>query len=196
MLVETYEVTETLADGSLEFEQEQVQLIEKLELEGQLKLVSTGEAEEKNLFPYRKMSQEEKIVYETICPEKTPLESYTSSAIPLRVLQVAMHVKSFQRGKLNVWSTTNSDVKDPVLTLEIKEGYTYQYWLLARWGEVLESFEKLKAKAFQILRNSRLELYKDMKDKLDLLSKQVLNSGSILSLNALPTSLSQWDVRR
>ena len=80
MLVETFEVTEVSCDGVVEFEQEQIALIEKMGLEGQQGLIKTGEEGEKNLLPYRKMTAEEKIVYETICPTKCKLSVTVESA--------------------------------------------------------------------------------------------------------------------
>jgi len=195
MLVETFEVTEVSCDGVVEFEQEQIALIEKMGLEGQQGLIKTGEEGEKNLLPYRKMTAEEKIVYETICPTKCKLNGYADSAIPLRVLQVAAHVSSLEMGTLRVWAADNSDVKDPVLVLETGSNYSYQYYILARWGEVLESFQKLKVQAFAKLKSRKREMLKSLIPVVQSRLGKVDNCESIESLNDISTSVSEYDAR-
>ena len=149
MLVETFEVTEINCDGEAEDSGAALQLIEELELDGQAALRS-GE----HRFPYRRMNQEEHDVYRIILPRTTALREYGSGAIPLRVLQVAAHVKQFPEivTHTDVWHP--EDVRlDPLLVGERREGYSVKdRFILARWGEVLEPFAVLRAKAVTLYR--------------------------------------------
>lgn len=151
MQVETYEVAESGADGKIENNDEAVGLIERLNLAGQMELI-TGP--EKQVFPYRKMTRAECNVYGALCPRKTEISEYKDGMIPLRVLQVAAYVK--ETGfidSLVVWHPESADVKDPIL-VGLKGGNVYwpnEIYLLARWGEVLEPFSELKKMAAERL---------------------------------------------
>jgi len=92
MLVEEF-TTEELTD-KLEIDSADAVrgLVEQLGLEGQQKFfeksnLSTG------VFPYRKMTEQENIVYGTLCPSHTDLEDYGDGVIPIHVLQIASHAK-------------------------------------------------------------------------------------------------------
>src|SRR5690606_31479142 len=96
MQVETYEVNETLSDGTVEqmSDPESLALIEQLGLRGQETLLGKREAGDDVAVvrcPYRRMSAEEQNVFAVVCPQVTSLEEYASGPIPLRVLQVAAH---------------------------------------------------------------------------------------------------------
>lgn len=141
MLVETFEVTEVDADGQIECEAEAMELIEKLGLDGQKKLL-TKDTGEVSRIPYRKMTEDELFVYSAICPQIKKLHEFSDSAIPVRVLQVASHaIDLFQ--DVYVWSAKSADIKDPVLVGHNEINHTHEYFILARWGEVLEPLEKL-----------------------------------------------------
>lgn len=153
MEIETFEVTELADRGIIENAEETKSLVEKLGLNGQKKFVS-----EKGgvVFSYRKMTRQERNVYGTICPTASKIKEYTDGIIPLRVLQVASYV--METGfidELVVWSPISSDIKDPLLIGEKKVknswgGTDTEYYILARWGEVLESFENLIKTAKEI----------------------------------------------
>lgn len=148
MQIETYEcqeVTETLEQS-----EEAKALVESLGLSEQRKFYTPSE---QPVFPYRKMTAQEKIVYHTILASYAELSKFGESAVPLRVLQVAAHAaQCFQdkQHKLIVYHSPNADVKDPLLTLRVGSDYTYEEYILARWGEVLDNFNTLKEHAKKI----------------------------------------------
>lgn len=160
MLVETYEINEQTADGKVENEAEIKELVEKLGLEGQSKFFKS-ESGQVTVFPYRKMTKQEKLVYETLCPKESEIEEFDDSLIPLRVLQVISHVKDTGFiHKLKVWHPESADIKDPVLVgvrwnkkEDIGDDYRdREYYILARWGEELASFVELSKQALDIIK--------------------------------------------
>lgn len=135
MLVETYEVTESADKTKVEGEEfEQFKsMIESLNLEGQQKFI-----QDKEVNPYRKMTSQESVVYGILCPTKTELKNFSESMIPLRVLQLATHVNSLNFiDVLEVWHSDNADIKDPVLVGRKGTSWNGEYFILARWGELL-----------------------------------------------------------
>jgi hypothetical protein len=159
MLVETFEVTETYSDGSVECEAEALELIEKLGLVGQKKLVTRGGDDAETRIPYRKMKSDEALIYKAICPETSKLASFSDSAIPVRVLQVAAHAVCLFDEVL-VWHAKNADVKDPVLVgrnaATAERGWTEELYILARWGEELLPLDELAVIGGKIIKASRL----------------------------------------
>jgi len=150
MKVETFEVTEVGCAGKIDNFEEINALSKQLGLTGQERFLNQ---DKKEVIPYRKMTAQEKLVYETLCAEKTILKDYKESIIPLRVLQVASHAieLEFLTG-VEVWHETNADIKDPVLVGYIgSDSWRREYYILARWGEELESFGVLMEKAIKIL---------------------------------------------
>jgi hypothetical protein len=153
MIVETYEVTETLADGETEDTQseEALALIESLGLEGQQKLVSRRSVnngdEVVTRNPYRQLTSEEMAVFSTCFSSRADLTDYSLGMIPLRVLQVAAHAQTClpENTTLEVWHPEDSTIRDPLLIGRQREGYNTHFWLLARWGESLEDFDTLRA---------------------------------------------------
>lgn len=143
MLVETYEIEETKNEAALmACDAEASELITKLGLEGQQALLNP---ETMPRFPYRKMTAQEGFVYKTLCPVVTTLEKYKDGIIPLRVLQVASHVKDLAFvDRIQVWHPENADIKDPVLVgVKGPEYIDREVFILARWGEELWSMEKM-----------------------------------------------------
>lgn len=163
MQIETYEVTEQTTEMLTEDKEQAIKLIESLGLEGQEKFVKGSDEGNKNLFPYRKMTRQERNVYSILCPRQSDLKSYHDSPIPVRIMQVAAHAMSFDFfRKLVVWYPDNADVKDPVLVGEYWKGtsdWQKEVYILARWGEVLEPLSECIKKAAQIhAAKMRLEL--------------------------------------
>lgn len=155
MQVETFEVTEIDSEGQPECEAEALALIEQLGLAGQKKLVSKSDAGDAVRCPYRKMTLDERHVYNAICPKVTKLKDFADSPIPVRVLQVASHAKDIF-DEIFVWSATDADIKDPVLVgRNSPTSYSHEYFILARWGEVLEPFDKLLKMAADMCRAKR-----------------------------------------
>jgi hypothetical protein len=149
MLVETFEVTETGADGKPECDKEALAIIEKLGLKGQQTLIAPNQ--EGARCPYRKMTAEEFFVYSILCPQKTELTNYSDESIPLRVLQVAAHAVTLEKfTTLEVWHPENADIKDPVLVGIVGKYSDREHFILARWGATLDSLETLKALACKV----------------------------------------------
>lgn len=152
--VETFEQTEIGAEGAHECEVEAIALIEKLGLRGQKALVH-GDTVTRN--PYRVMNRVEEMVYRTLYPERASIEDYRNGMIPLRVLQIAAHAKD-RFGLVEVWSEATAQT-DPVLVgIETRPNRANPAWgnerlhfILARWGEALEPFAKLREKAIEVL---------------------------------------------
>lgn len=167
MQVETYEVLsiDVDANGNVINEtvsEEALALIETLGLEGQQELVARqpvgyGHEEVERRIPYRQTTAEEKAIFATLFPVKTSLHRYKGDAIPLRVLQVAAHAKELEFELYVLHPATNVRVNDPVLVGErsvkssAENGFTgKEQYLLARWGDALESLDELRKKALPI----------------------------------------------
>lgn len=155
MEVETYEAIEMTYDGTVECEAEALELIESLNLEGQKSLVKKDVSGTVARSPYRKMTQEELIVYQAILPRRVKLPNYSDGPIPLRVLQVAAHASELFKS-LEVWCPQNVKDPDPLLVgLKGEHYWQPDFHILARWGEVLEPFNALADKASVMVRNAR-----------------------------------------
>lgn len=142
MKVETYEIDEVRPDCQ-DDKTELLALAEQLGLKGQRKLLST---ETVTTFPYRVMTEEEDRVYSTLLGAKVELAEFQESVIPIRVMQVAAHASEYEQTRhLVVWFSRSD--KDPLLVGQ-KGPYEGPHFLLARWGDVLDSMAILKEKAF------------------------------------------------
>lgn len=150
MPVETYECSET-ASEPIEIAEEAIDLIEQLGLDGQRELVTPRDGDDRgSRLPYREMTRDERFVYSVLCPNSVKLAAYKQAPIPVRVLQVAAHAKD-HFGELVVWDKENAEEKDPVL-VGIKGNYpygNYRIFILARWGDELESFPVLLTRAVE-----------------------------------------------
>lgn len=147
MMVETYEVGE-VADQAAEQSEEALRLAESLGLTGQVSLVR---GDTKTMCPYRRMTREEEFTYRELCGKRVSVERYADGPLPLRVLQVIAHGRECAFKTLQVWCPETPTEKDPVLVGYMPDperswtdGIAY---LLARWGDELESFPTLMARA-------------------------------------------------
>lgn len=143
MLVETYEATE-MNGVEVEDKEECARLAQELGLSGQVSLINDDFGE---ICPYRKMTKEEAFVYGTILTGKCDVNDYKDGPIPLRVLQVYQHAKSLDMfHAFKVWYAESYEIKDPVLVARVGESMynDRSFYLLARWGEVLEPLSVLK----------------------------------------------------
>lgn len=147
MQVETYELAE-VAEQTREQSEECAALAESLGLEGQRAYFAAGS--DAPAIPYRKVTAEEAFAYGILCPSTTLLADYKDGPIPLRVLQVAAHAKGMFR-HLQVWHPASAREKDPVLVgSDYEHGWcraVSKTFILARWGEELESFPVLLERA-------------------------------------------------
>lgn len=174
MVVETYEVDE-VKQATVEQDLEAKEIVEALGLEGQAKLYNPQAQDSgERAFPYRKMTAQEKWVYELLLPAKTKLKNYEDGAIPLRVLQVAAHASKLIEGRgaectLFVWHPKSADYKDPLLVLREGGDWTAQkFWILAHWGEELEEFGVLANKAKEIYRTKCLAKLEECKQQIEV----------------------------
>lgn len=182
MKVETYEIEETDSEaGVLAADSESYELIEKLNLVGQLSLTDTKTV---TRFPYRKMTKQEGLVYGVLCPVKSKIEQYSDGLIPVRVLQVAAHACDLGFcDRLEIWHPESADIKDPVL-VGIKSvkgmfGHDTERWILARWGEELEDISTLAILAAKIVREKLLAKIEGIKRKVDADYLALKNGDSV-----------------
>ena len=152
MLVESYECQET-ASESIEASEEAVKLIEELGLEGQKSILSKNDDGDARRVPYSIANAEQLFVFQVLCPKAYKLSEYKRTPIPLRVLQIAAHANSLGYFReIVVWDTESPAEKDPVLVGIFQRGqYEWEVdrYLLARWGEELESWPTLLKRALE-----------------------------------------------
>lgn len=175
MQIETYEIEEVKGEaGNLAADAEAIELAERLGLAGQQKLCKPDTL---TRIPYPKLTALQRVVFETMFPNKTPVENYSDGIIPLRVLQVVAYCRENRLHKrLEVWHPEPGEV-DPVLIGTDRES-TYSAgddYLLARWGEALEPFnalaEKAKAKWVAIKRLQITKCLREAQSDLDMLGE-------------------------
>jgi len=154
MLVETFECQETAAEP-IEASEEAIRLIEELELDGQksILLPNVGEVSTSIRMPYPQATAEQVFVFRVLCPQNYPLKKYNRTPLPLRVLQIASHAKALGFfGEIVVWDAADPSVKDPIL-IGTKDNAEWSWredvYLLARWGEELESWPTLLRRALE-----------------------------------------------
>ena len=157
-------MTEAVDPDSATEENEKARaLIEELGLSGQKKFI--GEVGE--TVPFRKMSQLETNVYKTLLGSRTSVDEYSAGMIPARVLDIVKrHRDSFER--IDVLYSENDP--DPVLVGVMKrENSTWQKddFILARWGDELESIESLANKALDIIRGNVTTALQKAKTAID-----------------------------
>jgi hypothetical protein len=174
MKVETYEVTELTTDGEQPLMDEQsIALIEELGLNGQRTFITErtvyGEDTVTTINPYRLITREESNVFRACFPMETAVERYEGGMIPLRVLQVIAHARTAlpRNAKLVVWHPEDSTTRDPVLVAVPTDGnHDTKTYLLARWGEALDTMTTLKTMARQKLRASSKRALAEAKSKI------------------------------
>lgn len=155
MQIETYEIEEHTTEGRDPFEvdAEAQALIDTLGLEGQRELLRPSkDPDVKTLtrIPYQIMTLQEVRVYEELYPEKSQVAKYRAGPIPLRVLQVIAHCQTLDFDRVEVWGPKTKD-PDPVLVGVLKKPGPDDHYLLARWGDALEPFERLHERAVESL---------------------------------------------
>jgi len=153
MKIETFEIE--LAENNTatgQVEAEALELIESLGLEGQNDFIGKDEETEvKRVIPYRKATEAQRNIIKLLFPELSEVSKFNEEPIPLRVLQVIAFVKqncSEEMPWIGIHHVRGVD-KDPVL-IGKKSSWDSDFYLLARWGDALESWEKLQAKASKV----------------------------------------------
>lgn len=160
------------------------ELIESLGLKGQQTFIS-GETLER--FPYRKMTKDEFFVYSSMCPEKTAVESYSGELIPVRVLRVLQFAKSdlcpIKFTSFQIWHPEEMKVKDPVLVGIKRNSYWQEeIYILARWGEVLDTVENLYPVAKQMALRRYNRALDAIRAKVEALNPARLTDEELLTL--------------
>lgn len=184
MQIETFECPETAIE-SPEETAEAVSLMENLGMSAQLKQVK-----DTTRFPFREMTADEKIVYETICPTAKPIAEYEQAPVPLRVLKCIELCATFPDAftYIEIWDKVSAEVKDPV-AVAVKRGensWNKTYYLLARWGDELEPYTVL-------LEQVRETLAKQMRSHLQKIADLAISAASrvddlpLAKLNSLPS---------
>jgi hypothetical protein len=172
MQVETFECSEVSAEP-IEACEEALAIIASLGLSGQEALTAKQDEKPQTRCPYREITKEETFVYGVLCPEQTKLKDYKASPIPLRVLQIAAHAVSLNIfEELHVWDRASVVVKDPVL-VAIRKHPTRSWerttFILARWGETLETFSVLLQRALEMKRTQVLGRLESVTSKAKML---------------------------
>jgi len=144
-----------------------LQKIDDLNLSGQKELLAemgvvpdgTSQEEVKKLIkgsiiPFKKMSLEDRRMWGVICPAEEKLTEFSGELIPLRVLEVISICNEKEYFNEMMVFSEKENKKDPILVgITHPDGKSWDktYWLVARWGEVLENmdtlFERAKVKA-------------------------------------------------
>lgn len=165
MQIETYEIEEVKGElGNLAADSEAIELAKKLNLTGQISLSDTNTD---TRFPYPQMTKEQHLIFKTLFPESSPVESFKGGIIPLRVLQVIAFCKDFPQTKyMEVWHSRLYR-EDPILTGR-EDNYRGDVYLLARWGESLLSFDALAKKAMPLIKATYTKNIKEALEKLQL----------------------------
>ena len=126
------------------------QKCEELGLTAQLELANP----EKSPIPFESMNTVSQRVYETLCPSRVNYKEYRKTAIPLEVLGlIHLSVNEGYFEKIDIWY--DDKTPDPIAVGLVKiSSYQYDYFTIARWGDVLRPFEELKTLAIQRFINS------------------------------------------
>ncbi len=188
MKIETYEI-ERADDETLNaiHDGEAKQLIETLGLPGQEKFYNPDSLES---VPYRKMTKMEGLVFQLLCPQVAKIENYKDGIIPLRVLQVYQHAKSldfFDKGFV-IWYPESADIKDPFL-IGHKTGdpsHITEQYILARWGEELWTFDKMKECAEKLYREKLMAKMARIRREVDAYWEQINSSDALDLATGMP----------
>lgn len=198
MQIETFEIQQTNSEASeLALEGASFEIIEKLGLDGQKSMVSSINGESQIVInPFRAMEEREMVVYKILCPEKADIKNYKVDSIPYKILEVAE--KAMDTGlyhHLEVWYPREARIDDPVLVGIIQEKNFYdandkskfftndKFYLLARWGKCLPTFEQCEAMALDMAKNATMSYINKvmayakmkqeaLKDSLDIMDFQ------------------------
>ena len=192
MQVETYECQET-ASEPIEASEEAIRIITELGLEGQQELLTpVRENKPVGRNPYPEANAEQIFVFRVLCPKSYTVKKYNRTPIPLRVLQVAAHAISLEMFKeVVVWDATDPAEKDPVLVGTMKNparSWDDKFFLLARWGDVLESWPILLKRALEKKRHQ----VQSAAEAVLLKAKSIVNEGVCQSDDELITNGFDW----
>ena len=171
MEVETYEIESMQeVNQTTELSEEWIKIVDSCALEGQKDLIKKKEGtEETSIIPFPELSEEQERIFAVLCPQRTDVKKFSRQPIPLRVLAlVSLCYDKIYFPHFEVWSDKESD---PVLIGKSSNDWQAKKYLIARWGNELDNFTKLKEKAFQKKRiTTKATLEKEIAEKQSLLS--------------------------
>ena len=176
MKVETFEQNEVMDDGTVEKndDPQALEIIERLGLRGQKMLMS---GDDTTRAPYRQMTPLEKAVYSSLFTRHSELCDYDGGMIPVRVLQVASHARELGIfNRIEIWSEEGIP-KDPVLVGLQGTQYEKVTFILARWGNALESLDVLTEKARVAI---RLRIKRQLEDSLRNIQSHLTNLDNLV----------------
>lgn len=140
--IETYEIEECENAGDDINTEEYQQLHKTLNLEGQKKILTNDDG---TGIPFQRMDKSVFNIWQAYCPGKFKLHQYRGSLIPLRVLgllKICQEKKYF--GRIEIWTESENN-PDPI-AVGVKSDYDWSFdncYLIARWGESLDSWAKI-----------------------------------------------------
>ena len=155
MQIETFKIEEVTGElGEMAADGTAAELINALGLEGQKKLIDTKTS---TRVAFRRMTEVEKDVYELLFPEKSDVFRFDTEIIPIRVMEILKTAKELdQFVTFEVWHSRTKK-EDPVLVGIMGEKQPQSWnanyinvtarFLIARWGDALLPFEKLREQA-------------------------------------------------
>ena len=174
-MVQTFLIEES---KELIYDQEKLeewkQKCEELGLGGQLELAST----DKSPIPFEAMNTVSQRVYETLCPDKVKYKEYKRTTIPLEVLGfIHLSVNEGYFKEIEIWSDDKTPDPLAVGYNQAGEWGAKDYFIIARWGDVLRPFEELKDLAIKRYINSqRISLQNKISDYTNKLNTVDINS--------------------
>lgn len=129
-------------------------------------------------FDFPRVSARQRKIIATLCPQQTKLEEYSSEVIPLEVLQVIAKAKALtgEQGfeRFLVCHPEDAMIPDPFVIGIRKHAVPGHTWtnsveyLIARWGEHLDTWEKMYDKARKIATEQRKAQLRKIRAKLDV----------------------------
>ena len=177
MQVETYEIEEK-DEMTQEIEHEAINLINTLELTGQKELINRTDTTTER-FQYPEMTASEYNIYSAIFPLHTMVDKYSAGILPVRVLQVIAHAKTYC-DFIQVWHKKIHDPDPLLIGLKSKAKNEYNIdnrYVLARWGDSLKSFAELTKEARITIKR---EFEKTIKEKLTKAKSDLENLDTLV----------------
>jgi hypothetical protein len=137
---------------------------------------------------YPRPTAEQGFILRVLFPTMTKLTDYTAGAIPVRVLKEARsYMQEFPEHRLFVLSEPPATVVDPVL-IACDSEHTWmnddpaRWRLIARWGNALESWDKLLVKASDF---HRADIVDKLKKYLAIAESAKLTRRVTISISGL-----------
>lgn len=180
MLVESFEALEVLSTHSDEDCTQAINnLVTELGLTGQMAADT-----DKPICTFRDATRDEINVYRILMPTKVKLKDYKAGPIPLRILELCKKAKEQGLEKLFVWYPLSGPKDDPIVFAHNNQ-HDFQLQnlkIIGRWGDCLEAFDVLKAKALKIakMKLTAALTHIKMKATMDLKSMDVLDEDKVL----------------